>query len=145
MTEMRPEWWKANEMGKPLGFICSRMVPIHPASKWLRRRDMCVWGRWYPKKMIRDGRERSTEGFVELEKELPDVSAGLKDLCVSKSEGSFTSVLCTIECGLMGLMACICSMLEELMRAWMQRSNDCAVFPAIYGHGLESKGEKMSG
>lgn len=73
--------------------------------------------------MTRDGRERNTEGFGEPEKESPDVSAGLKDLCVSKGEGSFTSVLCTIKCGLMGLMACICSVrrADEGMDAKIQR------------------------
>lgn len=33
MTEMRAEWWKAEEVGKPLGFIWSRMVPICPVAE----------------------------------------------------------------------------------------------------------------
>lgn len=70
--------------------------------------------------MIRDGRERNTEGFVELEKESPHISTGLKDLCVSKAEGSFTSVLCTIKCGLVGLMACF-RRADEGMDAKTQR------------------------
>lgn len=82
---------------------------------------------------------------MELGREFPDVSAGLKDLYVSKAEGHFTSVLCTIERGLVDVVAQICRVLEELMRAWMQRHDCPAVFPTIYGHGLESKGEKMLG
>lgn len=82
---------------------------------------------------------------MELGKQFPDVSAGLKDLYVSKGEGNFTSVLCTIKCGLVDVVAQICRVLEELMRAWMQRYDCPAVLPTIYGHGLESKGEKMLG
>lgn len=83
-------------------------------------------------------------GFVELGKEFPDVSAELKDLYVSEEgEGNFTGVLCTMKCGLVDLVTHICRVLEELTRAWMQRSDCSAVLPTIYGLGLESKGEKM--
>lgn len=84
-------------------------------------------------------------GFVELGEEFPDVSARLKDLYVSKGEGNSTSVLCTIKRALVDLVARVCRVLEELLRAWMQRDDCSAVSPTIYGHGLESKREKMLG
>ena len=43
--------------------------------------------------MSRDGGERNTLGFVELGKEFPDLSIGLKDLYVSKGGGNFTHSL----------------------------------------------------
>lgn len=97
--------------------ICSRMVLIPPASKWLGKIQHCrssgthVCRRQYLKM---EGK-RTGKGIPRYE---------LKYLYVCKSGGnsthslqSQTCVFCMVDCGLLDLMGHICSTEEKLMRA----------------------------
>lgn len=120
MTEMRPEWWKAEEMGTLWWFVegWSQSI-LHPSAL-----EEHICRTWYPGEVTRDGGKKSTLGFVELGKEFPGLSTGWKDLHVSKGGGNFgrsspcwVCVVCMVECGLVGVMGRICRILEKIMRA----------------------------
>lgn len=113
MIEMRPEWWKAEEMGTLQGFVegwCQSI--LHPSGleeDSTATAVVHVCRRCYPKRS-RDGGEL---GFVKPRQEFPDISIEL--MYVSNSGGNFTHSLCVVECGLVELIGCICSLLEKLM------------------------------